>query len=213
MNNHDAPPLSTDEPAAQELPAIEFESPGRFAIHNPAQQNSPSSEIHAAAFTLGEHRDLQAFSTPEQARSHALALLQQARRQLCLYSSDLEPWLYHHSSIQEACTRFLLANPKNQLRILLRDSSRAVKDGHRLLTLARRLPSSCQIRKLHPDYPNEEITFLLADNCGLLLRPELSQFAGYALYQDPVRNRLRLSQFEQAWATSISDADLRSFLL
>ena len=55
--------------------------------------------------------------------------------------------------------------------------------------------------------------FLLADHCGLLLRPELSQFAGYALYQDPVRNRLRLSQFEQAWATSISDADLRSFLL
>lgn len=140
-------------------------------------------------------------------------MLQQARRQLCLYSSDLEPWLYHHSSIQDACTRFLLANPKNQLRILLRDSSRAVKDGHRLLTLARRLPSSCQIRKLHPDYPNEEITFLLADNCGLLLRPELSQFAGYALYQDPVRNRQRLSQFEQAWATSISDADLRSFLL
>ena len=66
---------------------------------------------------------------------------------------------------------------------------------------------------MHPDYPNEEITFLLADHCGLLLRPELSQFAGYALYQDPVRNRLRLSQFEQAWATSISDADLRSFLL
>ena len=213
MNNHDAPPPSTDEPAAHELPAIEFESPGRFAFHNPAQQNNPPSEIQAAAFTLGEHRDLQAFSTPEQARSHALALLQQARRQLCLYSSDLEPWLYHHSSIQEACTRFLLANPKNQLRILLRDSSRAVKDGHRLLTLARRLPSSCQIRKLHPDYPNEEITFLLADHCGLLLRPELSQFAGYALYQDPVRNRQRLSQFEQAWATSISDADLRSFLL
>ena len=37
MNNHDAPPLSTDEPAAHELPAIEFESPGRFAIHNPVQ--------------------------------------------------------------------------------------------------------------------------------------------------------------------------------
>ena len=194
MNNHDAPPLSTDEPAAPELPAIEFESPGRFTVHNPAQANSAPNEISAAAFILGQHTQLQAFSTPEQARSHALALLQQAQRRLCIYSSDLEPWLYHHSSVQQACTRFLLANPKNQLRILLRDSSRAVKDGHRLLTLARRLPSSCQI-------------------CGLLLRPELSQFAGYALYQDPVRNRLRLSQFEQAWATSISDADLRSFLL
>ena len=45
---------------------------------------------------------------------------------------------------------------------------------------------------------------------------QLNQFIEtnkHALYQDPVRNRLRLSQFEQAWATSISDADLRSFLL
>ena len=213
MNNHDAPPLSTDEPAAPELPAIEFESPGRFTVHNPAQANSAPNEISAATFILGQHTQLQAFSTPEQARSHALALLQQAQRRLCIYSSDLEPWLYHHNSVQQACTRFLLANPKNQLRILLRDSSRAVKDGHRLLSLARRLSSNCQIRKLHPDYPNEEISFLLADHCGLLLRPELSQFVGYALYQDPVRNRLRLNQFEQAWATSISDADLRSFLL
>ena len=213
MINHDAPLLSADEPAATELPAIEFESPGRFAIHNPPQQASSTSEFVAANFTLGSHRELQAFSTPEQARSHALALLQQAQRQLCLYSSDLEPWLYHHSSVQQACTSFLLANPKNQLRILLRDSSRAVKDGHRLLSLARRLPSNCKIRKLNPAYPNEEITFLLADQCGVLLRPDLAQFAGYALYQDPVRNRQRLNQFEQAWDTSISDADLRSFLL
>lgn len=213
MINHDAPLLSADEPAATELPAIEFESPGRFAIHNPPQQASTPSEFVAANFILGEQRELQAFSTAEQARSHALALLQQAQRQLCLYSSDLEPWLYHHSSVQQACTSFLLANPKNQLRILLRDSSRAVKDGHRLLSLARRLPSNCKIRKLNPAYPNEEITFLLADQCGLLLRPDLAQFAGYALYQDPVRNRQRLNQFEQAWATSVSDADLRSFLL
>lgn len=213
MDKHDAPPRKSDEPATGELPIIEFESLGRFAIHNPAQQTRTTSEITAAAFTLGEHHELQAFSTPEQARSHVLAFLQQAQRQLCLYSTDLEPWLYHHSSVQQACSQFLLANPKNQLRILLRDSSRAVKEGHRLLSLARRLPSNCQIRKLHPDYPNEEISFLLADRCGLLLRPEPSQYAGYALYQDPQRNRLRLSQFEQAWATSISDADLRSFLL
>lgn len=213
MDKHNAQPPKSDEPAISELPVIEFESPGRFAIHNPAQPSATTSSITAATFTLGEHRDMQAFSTPEQARSHALAFLQQAQRQLCLYSSDLEPWLYHHSSVQQACTRFLLANPKNQLRILLRDSSRAVKEGHRLLSLARRLPSNCQIRKLHPDYPSEEICFLLADRCGLLLRPEPNQFAGYALYQDPQRNRLRLSQFEQAWATSVSDADLRSFLL
>lgn len=220
MNDEDVPALNSspiEEPALQrnteDLPAIEFESPGRFSLHNPPSPNADVTPLEPAPFTLGQNRQVQHFSNQQDARAHALALLQQAQRSLCLYSADLEPWLYHHSSMQAACTNFLLANPRNQLRILLRDTTLAVKHGHRLLTLARRLPSNCQIRKLHPDYPSETLNFLLADECGLLLRPEPSQYAGYACYQDPANVRLRRAQFEQAWSTSISDADLRSFLL
>lgn len=213
MNDADAPHGMTDSDEPQELPAIEFESPGRFAVHNPEPSGSDAEPCEPAPFKLGAHLPLERFSQPEQARAHALALLRQAQRSLCIFSDDLEPWLYHRSSVQDACTRFLLANPKNRLRILLRDATAAVKQGHRLLNLSRRLSSNLQIRKLHPDYPTEELAFLLADDCGLLLRPELDQFAGYALYQDPGRVRLRQAQFDQAWATSITDPDLRSFLL
>lgn len=220
MHDEDVPPLSNsaiEEHAAQskavDLPAIEFESPGRFSVHNPPAVTTDAAILEPAPFVLGQQRQIQHFDNQHDARAHALALLQQARRSLCIYSADFEPWLYHHSSLQAACTAFLLANPRNQLRILLRDVSRAVKDGHRLLSLARKLPSNCHIRKLHPDYPSEDINFLLADSCALLLRPEPSQYAGYACYQDPASVRLRQAQFEQAWNTSISDADLRSFLL
>ncbi|MBP8184450.1 MAG: histone acetyltransferase HPA2 [Pseudomonas sp.] len=201
------------QPKAVDLPAIEFESPGRFSLHNPQTVSVDSPSVEPAPFVLGQAGQMQHFDHPQAARAHALALLQQAQRSLCIYSADFEPWLYHHSSVQAACTAFLLANPRNQLRILLRDVSRAVKDGHRLLSLARKLPSNCQIRKLHPGYPSESINFLLADSGGLLLRPEPDQYAGYACYQDPAKVRLRQAQFEQAWNTSISDADLRSFLL
>jgi hypothetical protein len=196
-----------------ELPAIEFQSPGRFDVHNPLPDLPEAERWEPAPFTLNQTGELQAFHKTEEARRHALALLQQARRTLCLYSSDLEPWLYNHSSIQEACTRFLLAHPKNRLRILLRDASRALKEGHRLLILSRRLSSNFQIRKLHPDYPNEECAFLIADDCGLLLRPELDQYAGHVRYRDPAQVRLRQAQFDQAWNTSTLDPDLRSFLL
>jgi hypothetical protein len=213
----DALPANDQQPAAQsqalDLPAIEFESPGRFRILNPPTATANTAQIEPAPFLLGQLRQIQHFNNPQDARAHALALLQQAQRSLCIYSADLEPWLYHHSSMQAACTAFLLTSPRNQLRILLRDVSRAVKDGHRLLSLARKLPSNCHIRKLHPDYPSEASNFLLADSCALLVRPEPSQYAGYACYQDPVNVRLRQTQFEQAWNTSISDADLRSFLL
>ncbi|SDL86981.1 histone acetyltransferase HPA2 [Pseudomonas indica] len=210
--NEDAP-QGTDLPEEAELPAIEFQSPGRFAVHNP-QPDLPEAEAwESAPFLLGRHGSLERFAQPHEARAHALALLSQAQRSINLYSDDLEPWLYHHSSIQDVCTRFLLVHPRNRLRILLRDTTRAVRDGHRLITLARRLSSNCQIRKLHPDYPTEESAYLLIDDRGLLLRPQLDQYAGYALYNDPGRVRLRQAQFNQAWDTSITDPDLRSFLL
>ncbi|TRX76494.1 DUF7931 domain-containing protein [Pseudomonas mangiferae] len=209
--NEDAPEDLMD---ADELPAIEFDSPGRFSIHNP--QTVPvqaSTSREPAPFVLGEQDSLQRFNTPDDARAHALALMQQARRSLCIYTPDLEPWLYHHSSIQEACTRFLIAHPRNRLRILVRDVTRAVKEGSRLLTLTRRLSSNCHIRKLNPDYPNEEAAYLLADTHGLLLRPEPEHYAGYALYNHPGHIRSRQAAFDQAWDSSLSDPDLRSFLL
>ncbi|WP_172152318.1 DUF7931 domain-containing protein [Pseudomonas tumuqii] len=211
--NPDAPSDATESHEPAELPAIEFQSPGRFAVRNPEPTPGENPQAEPAPFILGEHLALERFDQPEMARAHALAMFLQAQRSLCIYSADLDPWLYHHSSIQEACTRFLLASPQNHLRILVKDISRAVKQGHRLLGLSRRLSSNLHIRQLHPDYPNEEVAFLLADDRGLLLRPEPEQFAGYALYQDPARVRLRQAQFDQAWQTSITAPDVRSFLL
>lgn len=204
-------PNDTNEP---DLPAIDFQSPGRFAVHNPPNLPSLASEPREPApFLLGSHAELQRFNRPEQAQAHALALLQQARFSLSLYSPDLEAWLYSHSSVQGACTQFLLASPKNRLRILVRDVGRPVRQGHRLLNLARRITSNLHIRRVNPDQPCDESAYLLADDRGLLLREQPEQYAGYALYNDPGRVRQRQAQFDQAWDISLSDPDLRSFLL
>ncbi|MEK1938782.1 MAG: histone acetyltransferase HPA2 [Pseudomonas sp.] len=217
MIDEDTPQTDTtdgvaDSPPA-ELPAIEFVSPGSFAVHNPPAQHGERERREPAPFQLGGERELQHFTRPEQAQAHALALLQQAQRSLCIYTPDLERWLYHHSSVQDACTQFLLANPKNRLRILLNDPSSAVKEGHRLLQLSRRLSSNLHIRKLNPSYTNDEIAYLLADTGGLLMRPKLEQIAGYALYNDPGQVRVMQNKFDQAWDVSVSDLDLRSLLL
>ncbi|KAF1056714.1 MAG: hypothetical protein GAK44_00120 [Pseudomonas delhiensis] len=203
-----------DKPdAPEELPAIEFFSPGRFSIHNPDSEAPEPAAWEPAPFRLGENEAIHRFSEPEAARAHALALMQQAQRSLCLLSSDLEPWLYHHSSIQQACTQFLLAHPQNRLRILVRDSTRAVKEGHRLLNLSRRLSSHCQIRRINPDQPGSDQAFLLADRDGLLLRPDPGVPSGYAGYTLPRRVRPLQAEFDQAWDVSLSDPNLRSFLL
>ncbi|SEJ28729.1 hypothetical protein SAMN05216201_106229 [Pseudomonas linyingensis] len=203
-----------DNDNGNELPALDFHSPGRFAIHNPCTEGGePTIRPEPAPFILGQHEPMEAASSPELLRSHALALLNQAGRSLCLYTPDLEPWLYDHRAIGDACSRFLRAHPRNHLRILLRDSSLAVRNGHRLLRLARQLPSNCQIRKLHPDYPADDLAYLLADDCGLLLRAAPQLPAAQVHYQARARVRQLQHQFDQAWNTSLSDPDLRSFLL
>lgn len=194
--------------AASELAAIDFESPGRYPIDNPQQQAAGKSAPVADAGTA-----LQPFESRQDARSHSLALFGQARRSLCLYSPDLEPWLYNQGEIVQAATAFLLAHPRNRLRILLADPSPAVRQGHRLLGLARRLTSSLQIRTLNPDYPAQACAFLVVDECSLLVRPEPERAAGYALYQSPARARALQRQFDSAWERSLSHPDLRSFLL
>lgn len=209
MNDENAPAQEIEA----DLPAIDFQSPGRFAIHNPEAGSPTAASREPAPFTLGNHSHLERFHTPEQAQAHALALLQQATHTLCLFTPDLEPLLYNHGSVLDACTRFLLASPKNRLRILLRDPARPVKQGHRLLQLAQRVTSNLQIRKLNPDHPHDESAYLLADGRGLLLRPQSDLPAGYALYNDPGRTRQQQARFDQAWDTSLLDPDLRSFLL
>jgi hypothetical protein len=209
MNPEDAPP-NESEP---DLPAIDFHSPGRFAVHNPQPEIPGPERREPAPFELGREASLQRFASAEEAQAHALALLQQSRHSLCLYTPDLEPWLYNHSSVQEACTRLLLASPRNRLRILLRDVGSPVSLGHRLLNLGRRVTSNLHIRRLNPDLPCEESAYLLADAHGLLLRPQADAWAGYACYNDPARVRQQQAQFDQAWNTSVLDPDLRSFLL
>lgn len=94
------------ETSPADLPAIEFSSPGCFAVRNPASAALPAERWEPAPFRLGEHEPLERFEHPQEARAHALALLQQARRSLCLHSPDLESWLYHHSSIRKPAPVF-----------------------------------------------------------------------------------------------------------
>jgi len=205
------------EQAAVELAAIEFRSPGRFAVNNSpvAVRHSaqPPAAIAPAPFILNESGATQRFDTADQALSHLLAMLTQARRSLSLYSLDFEPWLYNHRSVEQACTRFILEHPRNRLRVLLGDASRAVKQGHRLLQLARRLSSNMQIRKCHPEYSVQPDAFLVVDSCALIVRPEPDTFTGQTLYRDPGLARQVQRRFDLAWDHSLSDPDLRSFLL
>ncbi len=61
MNDENAPP---DEKQT-ELPAIDFQSPGRFSVHNPTSIRSILEQREPAPFRLGEHQPLQRFTSAD----------------------------------------------------------------------------------------------------------------------------------------------------
>lgn len=203
------PDHSIPEP---ELAAIEFKSPGRFSIAIPPtalpQQGAPELAPPDSVST-----GMQSFQTASEARRHVMTLLCMARRSVRLYSPDFEPWLYNYIGIQQACMRFVVANSRNRFHVLLKDSSRAVKQGHQLVSLSRRLSSNMHIRKVHPEYTARPDVFLVVDDQSVLIRPKTDELKGYVLYSDPSRARQLQRQFDTAWQHSLSDPDLRSFLL
>lgn len=195
-----------------ELPLIEFVAQGSFSIHNPESSRNIQS-WEAADFTLGQYTELIQADDMQAVRRHSLALMQQAQDSLCIYSTDLEPWLYNHNCILEACRTLLLKHPKKNLRILLLDSSRIVREGHVLLALSRRLSSRCSIRKVNVEHDYSPDAWLIADNCGALVRKAQHQHQAVVYYQHPARVREIQHAFNAMWDVSLSDVNLRSMTL
>lgn len=211
----DKPRPATHTSSAEQtpdLPAIEFVAQGSFRIHNPDTSHPPSS-WEPAPQQLGVDRELIKIDSSEAVRSHTLALMLQAQNSLCIYSADLEAELYNHACIVQACTELLLQHPKKTLRILLRDTSRITRDGHRLLTLSHRLSSRCQIRKVNLEHEYSDDAWLIADDCGLLIRKAQQLTQGVVYYHDPARVRQNQRLFNAMWDVSHSDVNLRSMPL
>lgn len=212
MHKPSAPDNEPIDDQDLELPAIEFVAQGSFSIHNP-DTSSPSVSWTAADYQLGEHRALLKADGVDAVRSHTLALLQQAQSSVCIYSPDLEPWLYNHSCIAQACSALLLAHPKKNLRILLRDTARIAREGHVLLALSQRLSSRCSIRKVNFEYEYADEAWLIVDDCGLLVRKTQQPSQAVVYYNDSARVLQNQRLFDAMWDVSQSDINLRSMPL
>jgi predicted GNAT family N-acyltransferase len=145
-----------------------------------------------------------------QAQQIALQLVGQARRNLWLYSRDLDVKLYGIPEMLEALKRFAIASRGGQLRILLQDPAAPLREGHPLIPLVQRLSSSMLIR-----VPEDELdlkyagAFLIDDRGGYLMRPIGSRYEGTANLHAPGRQRQLREYFEQVWERSLPDPELR----
>ncbi len=167
------------------------------------------SDLDQNTCRLGETAGEFAVTTRDDNRTAAALLAAQARRQVELFSHDLEPMLYDQPALVDALTQLSISSPRARIRILAKDFERAVKEGHRLVELSRRLSSFVELRKVHSDYQSFNETFFLADDYGLLHRRHAPRFEGVFSCKAQMEVRRLRAYFDEVWDRSEPDADLR----
>ncbi len=146
-------------------------------------------------------------------RDLTLELIRSARHDLCIYTRDLEPPIYDDQAIIDAIRQVALSGRGAQVRILVQDTTRALRDGHRLLDLSQRLSSIVHLRRpVHEDqqYPS---AFVLTDAGGYLFRTFGDRFEGEGdLYYPPRRDELK-RYFDEIWERAEQPTEVRRLSL
>jgi predicted GNAT family N-acyltransferase len=155
-------------------------------------------------------QSLHGVSYPEPFATLATQLVASANRQLRIFSPRLDHEVFDRESMVDAVSALARNSRYCDIRILICDSKPIVKLGHRLLTLARRLPSSIHIQKLakYPDLPTD--SFVISDSNGIIYKPLDADREGFYEPDSAATAKRFIDQFDELWHRSTPDRELRT---
>ena len=145
-----------------------------------------------------------------------LQLIGESRSDIAIYTRDLDPQVLNTSAAIDAL-RTLALRPSNsvagQIRILVQNTYRAVKDGHRIIELSRRLPDAFSFRCPVAEDLHYAGAFLLNDRFGYIERRfgDRFEFVG-DLYGIAEQGRLK-RYFDEVWERAVPASELRRLSL
>jgi hypothetical protein len=145
----------------------------------------------------------------DDARQAAEEVARLARKSLVIFTHDLEPSIYDQNSFIEIVKRLVLSRAYARIRVLVARPQRAVKDGHRLVTLGRRLNSYVEFRNIHKDYMDRTEAYIIADDFAISYRLDANRWDGIADTCSPAVAKRYLGDFDAIWAASLQEPELR----
>ena len=92
-------------------------------------------------FVLKEDADSVDIDTSEACRLAALSMVRQAARSVEIVSRHLDPKMYDNAEFCDAVSQLVVGSRRARVRVLVRDTEPVIKNGHRLVPLAQRLPA------------------------------------------------------------------------
>lgn len=146
-------------------------------------------------------------------REQVIELAGAAKREVFIISTDLQPQLYDHEPFLLELRRLALDSRRSRILVLVRDTDRIIKRGHRLLELASRLPSFFEIRRLADSDAQSEQCLLLVDQAAYLWLPSNSSRSGETSTYEPLKGRKLAAEFLELWERAAPDPNLRRLAL
>lgn len=139
-----------------------------------------------------------------------LQLLAAARHRLALHLPLLARDDYGNDAELAELKRIATSGRRADIRILLHDPTAALRDGHRLLLLFQRLPTTIAIRTPVEDVDRQNTrAWLLNDTGGHLYLPDASQPQGRMALADRSAQAPLQQQFDEIWERSARAGELQ----
>ncbi len=141
----------------------------------------------------------------------SIELIRRARREILIYTRDLEVTLYGNNEVIEALRTFATGEKGARVSILIQEPAIAQRDAHPLLPLAQRLSSIFLFRTpIDPEDFQPAEAFLVNDNDGYIFRPLATRWEGTACQHGAARARQLQNQFEPRWERARPTAEFRA---
>jgi hypothetical protein len=142
-------------------------------------------------------------------REAAVSVASAAKRELALFSHDLEPLLYDKDEFIVTVQALATRSRMSRIRIVCIDPSQSIRAGHRLIAVAQRFSSYMEVRRASRDHAQLAETFLVADEEAVLFRPIATRYEGFADLHAPQQARQYLKQFGDIWEKAEPDPEFR----
>jgi len=170
-------------------------------------------ELALSGFQLGESETLLRLDGGEAFSAAQLTLLAQTKRDLYILTPDFEPERYNQPEFADALSSFVRRSRYTDARILVGDPRIAVRWGHQVVTLAKRLTSHLRIRQLNEEDYDPEEAWMVADGIGLLRRDGTEGMKGSLSAKAIPHARRASDRFTELWERAEEVPDFRNLTI
>lgn len=127
-------------------------------------------EDYKKTVAIEERRSLQGRDPTKQAIAE---LLRQARREILIFSSHLEGFLFNTTEVAHALADFAARHRHNQAHILVEHGRQAIHDNPRIIELCRRFSDFIRLRQVGEHLLGGREMFLVVDQLAILQQPDV----------------------------------------